>query len=140
MGERPFRLKALCVGCALLMSSPSWAVVIEPGQGEAFINQGHGFKPVKGQAKAKIGDTVMVRPGGAATVVYEDGCRVDVRPGAVTTVAPLSPCAASPEQPASCVPQAVFGALFVADIAGLFWLINGPTNNPSPARNCMSAC
>jgi hypothetical protein len=140
------------------MSSPSWAVVIEPGQGEAFINRGHGFKPVKGQARAKIGDTVMVRPGGAATVVYEDGCRVDVRPGAVTTVAPLSPCAsgskaavegwwqgwctstASPEQPASCVPQAVFGALFVADIAGLFWLINGPTNNPSPARNCMSAC
>jgi hypothetical protein len=35
----------------------------------------------------------MVGPGGAATVVYGDGCKVDVQPGAVTTIAPLSPCA-----------------------------------------------
>ncbi len=35
----------------------------------------------------------MVGPGGSATVVYEDGCKVDIRPGAVTTIAPLSPCA-----------------------------------------------
>lgn len=35
----------------------------------------------------------MVGPGGAATVVYPDGCKVDVQPGAVTTIAPLSPCA-----------------------------------------------
>jgi hypothetical protein len=26
-------------------------------------------------------------------VVYDDGCKVDVQPGAVMTVAPLSPCA-----------------------------------------------
>jgi hypothetical protein len=35
----------------------------------------------------------MVGPGGTATVVYSDGCAVNVQPGAVTTVAPLSPCA-----------------------------------------------
>jgi hypothetical protein len=35
----------------------------------------------------------MVGPGGGATVVYSDGCKVDVQPGAVTTIAPLSPCA-----------------------------------------------
>jgi hypothetical protein len=35
----------------------------------------------------------MVAPGGGATVVYDDGCKVDVQPGAVTTIAPLSPCA-----------------------------------------------
>jgi hypothetical protein len=35
----------------------------------------------------------MVGPGGSATIAYEDGCKVDVRPGAVTTIAPLSPCA-----------------------------------------------
>jgi hypothetical protein len=34
----------------------------------------------------------MVGPGGSATVVYEDGCKVAVQPGAVTTIAPLSPC------------------------------------------------
>jgi len=93
MGKRPYRLRALCIGCTMLMSSPCWAVIIEPGQGDSLINQGHGFKPIKSQAKAKVGDTVMVRPGGAATVVYDDGCRVNVRPGAVTTIAPVSPCA-----------------------------------------------
>ena len=35
----------------------------------------------------------MVGPGGSATVVYDDGCRVPVQPGAVATIAPLSPCA-----------------------------------------------
>jgi hypothetical protein len=29
-----------------------------------------------------------------ATVVYDDGCKVDVQPGAVTSIAALSPCAA----------------------------------------------
>jgi hypothetical protein len=33
-------------------------------------------------------------PGGAVTVTYDDGCKVSVQPGAVTTIAPLSPCAA----------------------------------------------
>jgi len=35
----------------------------------------------------------MVGPGGSATVVYEDGCKINVKPGAVTTIASLSPCA-----------------------------------------------
>jgi hypothetical protein len=35
----------------------------------------------------------MVAPGGTATVVYDDGCKVAVQPGSVTTIAPLSPCA-----------------------------------------------
>jgi hypothetical protein len=36
----------------------------------------------------------MVGPGGAATLTYDDGCTVTVQPGSVTTIAPLSPCAA----------------------------------------------
>lgn len=81
------------VGCAILVASPSWAATIEPGLGDLTINQGQGFKPVSSAANANVGDSVMVGPGGSATVVYEDGCKVDIRPGAVITIAPLSPCA-----------------------------------------------
>jgi hypothetical protein len=87
--------RILCVGCALLIASPSWATIVEPGSGDLSINQGKGFKPVKHRMNAKVGDSVMVGPGGAATVVYDDGCKVNVQPGAVITIESLSPCASA---------------------------------------------
>ena len=66
---------------------------IEPGYGDLTINQGQGFQPLTSRTKANIGDSVMVGPGGTATVVYDDGCKVRVQPGAVATIAPLSPYA-----------------------------------------------
>jgi hypothetical protein len=92
MGRRPF-LGALCFGCAVLLTTASWAATIEPGQGNLSVNQGQGFQPINSRVDANVGDSVMVAPGGTATVVYSDGCKVDVQPGAVTTVAPLYPCA-----------------------------------------------
>jgi hypothetical protein len=86
--------RTVALGCALLVASPSWAAVVEPGYGDLTINQGTGFKPVTSRVNANVGDSVMVGPSGAATVVYDDGCKVSVQPGAVTTIAPLSPCAA----------------------------------------------
>lgn len=90
MAKRPF-VGAFCV--AMLLSSSTWAATIEPGQGNLTINQGQGFQPVNSRIDANVGNSVMVAPGGSATVVYDDGCKVDVQPGAVTTIAPLSPCA-----------------------------------------------
>src|ERR1700746_1797825 len=90
--RRPL-FSAMAIGCAVLTASPSWAAVVQPGVGDLTINQGKGFKPVTSGATANVGDSVMVGPGGSATIVYEDGCKVDVRPGAVLTVAPISPCA-----------------------------------------------
>jgi len=93
MGTRRHLHRALCIGCTLLMSGPSWAAMVEPGYGDLTINRGQGFKPVTSRINANVGDSVMVGPGGAATVTYDDGCQVNVQPGAVTTIAPLSPCA-----------------------------------------------
>jgi hypothetical protein len=93
MGKRRRLFSALSIGCAVLAASPSWAAVVEPGVGDLTINQGQGFKPVASRTDANVGDAVMVGPSGSATIVYEDGCKVAVRPGAVTTIAPLSPCA-----------------------------------------------
>jgi len=93
MGKRRRLFSVLSIGCAVLAASPSWAAVIEPGVGDLTINQGQGFKPVTTRASANVGDSVMVGPGGSATVVYDDGCKLTIRPGAVLTIAPLSPCA-----------------------------------------------
>jgi len=84
----------IALGCAMLVASPSWATTVEPGYGDLTINQAKGCKRVRGRLNANVGDSVMVGPSGAATVVYDDGCKVSVQPGAVTTIAPLSPCAA----------------------------------------------
>lgn len=90
--------RVLNLGCAMLLVSStfansSWAATIEPGQGSLSVNQGQGFQPVNSRVDAGVGDSVMVGPGGAATVTYDDGCKVTVQPGAVATVAPISPCA-----------------------------------------------
>jgi hypothetical protein len=93
-------LRVVAVGCAVLLSTSSWAwatakaTTVEPSLGVVLMNSGKGFKQIKKTTKAKAGNSVMVSPDGAATVVYADGCRVDVSPGKVTTVAELSPCAA----------------------------------------------
>lgn len=83
---------AIC--CFALLGGSAWAATLEPGQGDLSINQGSGFQPVNARVDAKVGDSVVVTAGGNATLVYDDGCQVQVQPGAVVTVAPLSPCAA----------------------------------------------
>lgn len=93
MAKRSRLVSGLCIGCTILIASPSWAATVVPTTGDLSINQGQGFKPVRSGMNANVGDSLMVAPGGAATVVYEDGCKVNVQPGAVTTIAPLSPCA-----------------------------------------------
>ncbi len=89
------RIKSL-VGafcCAMLLTSSTRAATLEPEQGEVWINHGQGFLRVYGPADAKVGDNVMVGPGSTATVVYDDGCRVAVQPGAVMMIGPVPPCA-----------------------------------------------
>lgn len=76
-----------------LTSGSAAAAMLQPGQGDLTINQGQGFRPVNSRVDAHVGDAVMVGPDGSATVVYDDGCKVDVQPGAVMTITPLSPCA-----------------------------------------------
>src|SRR5271170_6797366 len=87
-------LRALCcLSCSLLVSvTPCLAALIEPLQGDCYISHGQGFAPVTGEMNAGPGDTVMVTPGGMAETVYSEGCKVDVTPGALMTIAASSPC------------------------------------------------
>lgn len=86
-------LGAVCFSTAFLFGTATWAADVQSGQGDLSINQGQGFQPVNGRVDANVGDSLLVGPNGSATVSYPDGCQVAVQPGAVTTIAPLSPCA-----------------------------------------------
>jgi len=98
----------------LLVASPCWAAVtVQPVQGEVFINHGQGYQLVTGPIQVNTGDAIMVNPNGTATVAYPDGCKVNVRPGEVTTIGPSSPCSSPyaarqpdpPQQPVADPPS-----------------------------------
>jgi hypothetical protein len=94
MGTRTRRLSgALAAAVLSVVISSARAATIEPGQGNLSVNQGQGFRPVNNRIDANVGDAVMVSPGGSATIVYGDGCKVTAQPGAVLTITELSPCA-----------------------------------------------
>jgi hypothetical protein len=81
-------------GATVLLATASWAATLEPVTGDLWINHGKGFQKVlASKIEAKVGDSVMVDPGGIAKVTYADGCQANVTPGTVMTIAKLSPCA-----------------------------------------------
>lgn len=89
-------LSALCFASAALFSSSSWAATtatVDPSHGDVLVNRGNGFDQIKRPVKVKVGNSVMVGPGSSAVIAYNDGCTVNVEPGTVKTVAPISPCA-----------------------------------------------
>jgi LPXTG-motif cell wall-anchored protein len=95
-------------------------------QGEVSVNRGDGFRRVTGSSSAKTGDSVMVGSGSSAQVSYEDGCVVNVNPGAVYTVTQTSPCASganeTPQTGITTGQMAVGGALLAGAGAGIYFL------------------
>jgi len=76
----------------LLTASPCFAATVQPIQGTLYISRGQGWQPVSGPTEANVGEAVMVEPGGLAAIVYPDGCKFGVQPGAITTIRSTSPC------------------------------------------------
>ena len=145
MSKRPI-LAALSVGCSLLVASSCWAAtVIEPVQGNLYINRGQGYQPVTGPIEANVGDSIMVSPGGTGAVVYADGCRVSVLPGTVTTIRPSSPCS-NPYGPAQPPPSAaldntyLLAATALLAAAGLGVAIYAATKNDNDNNNNGISC
>lgn len=70
------------------------AATVNSVSGQVLVNKGEGYQQVVGSTSANPGDTVVVNPGGSASIVYPDGCVVQVQPGTVATIAQTSPCQA----------------------------------------------
>jgi hypothetical protein len=94
--------------------------------GEVSVNRGDGFRRISSSSTAQPGDSVMVGANSSAQVSYDDGCVVNVNPGAVYTVTETSPCASNAQQSAQSGPttgqMAIGGALIAGAGAGIYFL------------------
>ena len=130
------RLRAFtALSLGVFFSLPSFAVTVEPVEGHVTINRGDGiFRPMIGTLDADIGDSVIVRPGGLARIVYDDGCTVGIHPGDVHTISGLSPCKA-PALPSDSPPDySILGTLAVGGgVAGaiIILLLNKDDDKPA---------
>jgi hypothetical protein len=68
------------------------AATIVDIQGEVLVSMGAGFQPVGAPFVLRPGNQLFVRPGGAANLQFDDGCKVPVEPGTVVQIGETSPC------------------------------------------------
>jgi hypothetical protein len=85
---------SLCFGLSLIIAGSCSAAQLQPIQGSVYVDQGGGWALVNGgqPVEVAIGNSVIVSPGGLATVTYPDGCKVGVKPGDIAPITRLSPC------------------------------------------------
>lgn len=96
---------SVALATTVCLSLPCDAATLQSVAGQVAINSGAGYKPASSGSQANVGDVVMARPGSRAQLVYADGCKVPVNPGAVVTVAAESPCAGAYAQAGpQCLP------------------------------------
>jgi len=120
--------------CAAAFSTSSHAAVVNATQGQVLVNQGSGYQQVAGSIEASPGATVVVNPGGAAQIVYPDGCSVAVQPGSVYTIAPQSPCLAQNGQATTGMngTTLALGAVVVGGGVAALLLLNNNDKAASP--------
>jgi hypothetical protein len=103
---------------AVSFASSAQAASLTSIQGGVRINSGSGFHEVGRDAQVTPGTSVMVAPGGSADILYSDGCRIPVRPGAVQVVAPVSPCALGQAGPGQQTQNTFYDVLLAAGVIG----------------------
>ena len=119
------RLALPAFALGFVLCSPAWAANVEVVQGQISINHGQGYKPVRGKSDAFPGDSVMASPNGSGKIVYEDGCVVEVKPGAVVTVEPTSPCQAGASNSGSRRGYIIGGVVVAGVVGGVIALAGG---------------
>lgn len=78
---------------AMLLGFSAQATTLDSIQGGILVSRGgSGYQMVSGPTTLRVGDSVLANPGGAARVVFDNGCTVSIRPGMVFTVADAPTC------------------------------------------------
>jgi hypothetical protein len=115
----------------VLVSAMNWASAASAATvgsitGEVSVNRGDGFRRISNSSTARSGDSVMVGSNSSAQVSYDDGCVVNINPGAVYTVTETSPCSSNAQQSAQSGPTtgqiAIGSALIVGAGVGIYFL------------------
>ena len=120
----------LAVSVIGLLCAPAWATGVENVTGQVSINQVDGYQPVTDWSPASPGDLVMASPDGAGKIEYDDGCVVEVKPGAVVAVQEKSPCQAGGFGVKK--PGYLIGGVLVAGVVvGVIALTSGSGDNPA---------
>ncbi len=84
-------------GTTLSYAQPEVVATSSAVSGPVLVNHGVGYARL-GSGPLAVGDRIMARRGGSATIVYSDGCTVHVSPGMVYTV-DASACQATAQVP-----------------------------------------
>lgn len=85
--------RAIVAGLALVSMTPlADAAKVVPLSGEILVNSGAGYHRITEAVELKPGDAAIAEPNAQASLIYDDGCAIDVRPGMVAWVEPTSPC------------------------------------------------
>jgi hypothetical protein len=115
----------MLLACSAAASAASFEVV----SGEGSMNRGQGFRRVTGKVDAPTGTTLHVPAGSQAFLVYENGCRVRVTPGAFVRVQRDAPCdAIGRDVPVAVDPDTInpltLGLVTLVGVGGLAWGIS----------------
>lgn len=86
--------RAIGVALAIVFVSGAEAAEIRAVRGQVLVNEGTGYRAVEGPVRLKVGDAVIAAPRGLGSLSYDDGCTIEVAPGAIAWIRPRSPCAA----------------------------------------------
>lgn len=96
-------MRAGAFSFAMLLTAAAEAATLQVMGGNVMVSRGGGPYQLVGQStELRAGDSVLVNPGAAATVVYANGCALPVQPGMVHTVT---------EVPPSCDPSLTTGQI-----------------------------
>ena len=86
-------LKPLVMIAAGLIASDASAAMLTAVQGDVQVDTGSGFRPAGGAISVETGHKVQIGNGGAAQLVFPDGCIFTPAEGGTMAIGAQSPCA-----------------------------------------------
>ena len=97
--------------------------------GQVMVNSGSGYRVIDGAGQLKNGDRVMVGPNASATISFDKGCSVPLKPGQVLTIGSSNPCNVKAVEGGSGIIIAILAAAAV--IGGIIIAADGSENTPT---------
>ncbi|MBI1284673.1 MAG: hypothetical protein GC183_10100 [Thiobacillus sp.] len=80
---------------ALAADEPAQVATLDKAQGTVMVDQGKGFASFKAPAKLNEGDRVITLDGSGAEIVFNDGCRAQLKANNMMTIALNPGCKAA---------------------------------------------